>query len=71
MTEIRLHEILATIDRELLLLAADDTPSRTKDDLVKSLGVHQGQGYFFAAPMTAKAISAKIKAETPKAQLVA
>ena len=38
MNETRLREIVTTIDRQLLRLAADETPNRTKDDLAKSIG---------------------------------
>jgi EAL domain-containing protein (putative c-di-GMP-specific phosphodiesterase class I) len=53
------------------IVVAEGIETEKEMNMVKSLGVHEGQGYFFAAPMTAKAIFAKLKAETPKAQLVA
>ena len=53
------------------VVVAEGIETEKEMEMVKSLGVHQGQGYFFAAPMTAQAIFAKLKAETPKAQLVA
>jgi EAL domain-containing protein (putative c-di-GMP-specific phosphodiesterase class I) len=53
------------------IVVAEGIETEKEMEMVKSLGCHQGQGYFFSAPMTAKAISAKLKSETPKAQLVA
>jgi diguanylate cyclase (GGDEF)-like protein len=53
------------------VVVAEGIETEEQMNMVKRLGCHEGQGYFFGAPMTGEEVAAKLKAEAPKPHLVA
>ena len=53
------------------LVVAEGIETAEQAKLVTELACHEGQGYFFGRPMSAKDIHARLEARTPEAQRVA
>ena len=53
------------------IVVAEGIETEEQMYMVKRLGCHEGQGYFFGSPMTGEEVAAKLKAEAPKPHLVA